>query len=75
MATAAILTVSDTRSAGTRADTTTALMAEILDDLSDAGTNICSCYLSVRVFGEPFGMRCQATGELALPSGAFRPSR
>jgi molybdenum cofactor synthesis domain-containing protein len=34
MATAAILTVSDTRSAGTRADTTTALMAQILDDIS-----------------------------------------
>ncbi|MEA2234992.1 MAG: molybdopterin adenylyltransferase [Solirubrobacteraceae bacterium] len=33
MATAAILTVSDTRSAGTRADTTTALMAEILDGI------------------------------------------
>jgi molybdopterin adenylyltransferase len=33
MATAAILTVSDTRSAGTRADTTTALMAQILDGI------------------------------------------
>jgi molybdopterin adenylyltransferase len=33
MPTAAILTVSDTRSAGTRADTTTALMAEILDGI------------------------------------------
>ena len=31
--TAAILTVSDTRSAGTRADTTTALMAEILESI------------------------------------------
>jgi hypothetical protein len=25
------------------------LMAEILDDLSDASTNICSCYLTVSV--------------------------
>lgn len=33
MATAAILTISDTRSAGTRADTTTALMREILESL------------------------------------------
>jgi molybdenum cofactor synthesis domain-containing protein len=32
MATAAILTISDTRSAGSRADTTTAMMAEILGD-------------------------------------------
>ncbi|HVF79720.1 MAG TPA: MogA/MoaB family molybdenum cofactor biosynthesis protein [Solirubrobacteraceae bacterium] len=31
--TAAILTISDTRSAGTRADTTTALMAEILEGI------------------------------------------
>ncbi|MEA2190833.1 MAG: hypothetical protein QOI73_954, partial [Solirubrobacteraceae bacterium] len=30
MLTAAILTISDTRSAGSRADTTTTLMAEIL---------------------------------------------
>ncbi|HEX8157313.1 MAG TPA: MogA/MoaB family molybdenum cofactor biosynthesis protein [Solirubrobacteraceae bacterium] len=33
MPTAAILTISDTRAAGTRADTTTALMAEILDGI------------------------------------------
>ncbi len=33
MLTAAILTVSDTRSAGTREDTTTALMAEILEGI------------------------------------------
>jgi molybdopterin adenylyltransferase len=33
MPTAAILTISDTRSAGTRADTTTALMREILESL------------------------------------------
>ncbi|CAA9484451.1 MAG: Molybdopterin adenylyltransferase [uncultured Solirubrobacteraceae bacterium] len=33
MLTAAILTVSDTRSAGTREDTTTALMAEILETI------------------------------------------
>ncbi len=33
MATAAILTISDTRSAGTRADTTTGLMREILESL------------------------------------------
>ena len=33
MPTAAILTISDTRSAGTRADTTTASMAEILDGI------------------------------------------
>jgi molybdenum cofactor synthesis domain-containing protein len=33
MATAAILTISDTRSAGTRTDTTTALMREILEGL------------------------------------------
>jgi len=33
MPTAAILTVSDTRSAGTRTDTTTASMAEILDGI------------------------------------------
>ncbi|MEA2154282.1 MAG: molybdopterin adenylyltransferase [Solirubrobacteraceae bacterium] len=33
MATAAILTISDTRSAGTRTDTTTALMREILESL------------------------------------------
>lgn len=33
MATAAILTVSDTRSAGTRADTTTDLMSEILEGI------------------------------------------
>jgi molybdopterin adenylyltransferase len=32
MLTAAILTISDTRSAGSRADTTTALMAEILGE-------------------------------------------
>jgi molybdenum cofactor synthesis domain-containing protein len=32
MTTAAILTISDTRSAGSRADTTTAMMAEILGD-------------------------------------------
>lgn len=32
MPTAAILTISDTRSAGSRADTTTTMMAEILDD-------------------------------------------
>ncbi|MDP1892302.1 MAG: molybdopterin-binding protein, partial [Gemmatimonadaceae bacterium] len=33
MPTAAILTISDTRSAGTRTDTTTALMREILEGL------------------------------------------
>lgn len=33
MLTAAILTISDTRSAGTREDTTTALMAEILEEI------------------------------------------
>jgi molybdopterin adenylyltransferase len=33
MATAAILTISDTRAAGTRTDTTTALMREILESL------------------------------------------
>ena len=33
MLTAAILTISDTRSAGTREDTTTALMAEILEQI------------------------------------------
>ena len=33
MLTAAILTISDTRSAGTRADTTTALMTELLEGI------------------------------------------
>lgn len=36
MLTAAILTISDTRSAGTREDTTTALMAEILEGIDIA---------------------------------------
>ncbi len=58
MPTAAILTISDTRSAGSRADTTTALMAEIL---GEAGFEV----LQRRLVPDEFAAIASAITELA----------
>jgi molybdopterin adenylyltransferase len=58
MLTASILTISDTRSAGSRADTTTAMMAEIL---GDAGFRI----VERRLVPDEFDDIAAAIGELA----------
>ena len=58
MLTAAILTISDTRSAGSRADTTTTLMAEIL---TEAGFEIAQ----TRLVPDEFGDIAAAIAELA----------
>ena len=58
MLTAAILTISDTRSAGSRADTTTTLMAEIL---TEAGFDIAQ----TRLVPDEFGDIAAAIAELA----------
>jgi len=58
MLTAAILTISDTRSAGSRADTTTTLMAEIL---TDAGFEIAT----TKLVPDEFADIADAISELA----------
>jgi len=68
MLTAAILTISDTRSAGSRADTTTALMAEILEE---AGFEIVRRRLVPDVFDEIAAaiVELAATAALVVTSG------
>ena len=68
MLTASILTISDTRSAGSRADTTTAMMAEIL---GDAGFEIVETRLVPDEFDEIAGAITElaAGAQLVVTSG------
>jgi len=68
MATAAILTISDTRSAGSRADTTTQMMAEIL---AGAGFEIVAKRLVADEFDEIAAAITELAGraELVITSG------